>query len=86
MNPIVYDESALMLLFTAGDNLKYFNSKDAPKSILKVKLDRSLLNLCRHQIWNDLARASPQQNMFTLVELLPLPELLKKFLVYNMSL
>ena len=46
MNPIVYNESALMLLFAAGDNLKYFNSNDAPKSILKVKLDRSLLNLC----------------------------------------
>ena len=86
MNPIVYNESALMLLFAAGDNLKYFNSNDAPKSILKVKLDRSLLNLCQHQIRKDLARASPQQNMFTLVDLLPLPELLKKFLLYNMSL
>ena len=46
MNPIVYDESALMLLFAARDNMKYFNLNDAPKSILKVKLDRSLLNLC----------------------------------------
>ena len=86
MNPIIYDESALMLLFAAGDNLKYFNSNDAPKSIVKVKMDRNLVNLCHHQIWDDLARSSPQQNMFTLVELLPLPELLKKFLVYNMSL
>ena len=86
MDPIDYNESALMLLFAAGDNIRYFHSNSAPNEILKIKLDRSLANLCRQRIRNCLTTSRPQQNMFALIESLPLPELLKKFLLYNMSL
>ena len=81
-----YNESALMLLFAAGENLQYFNSNAAPKAIHEIKKDRSLTNLCQQEIRKYLSEVQPQENMFELIQSLPLPDLLKKFLVYNITL
>ena len=59
-SPIDYNESALMLLFAAGDNIKYFNSNNAPNAILNIKLDRSLANLCPQKIRDCLTKSRPQ--------------------------
>ena len=75
-----------MLLFAAGENLQYFNSNAAPKAIHEIVKDRSLTNLCRQEIRKYLSEVQPQENMFELVQSLPLPDLLKKFLVYNITL
>ena len=48
--------------------------------------DRSLTNLSRQEIRKYLSEVQPQENMFELVQSLPLPDLLKKFLVYNITL
>ena len=84
--PINYNELALMLIFAAGENFKYFDSSAAPKSIRDIKRDRSLTNLSRQAIRKYMAQAQLHENMFLLVKSLPLPDLLKKFLVYNICL
>ena len=84
--PITYNEEALMLLFAAGKECQYFNSISAPEAILETKKDFSLQNLCRKNICKHFAVARPTENMFRLVPLIPIPDLMKKYLLYNISL
>ena len=83
--PMVYNEECLMLLFAAGQDFGYFSTSNAPRQILTVKSDLSLLNLCRKTVRQCLTLARPKKNMFRLIELLGLPKALKKYLVYDVS-
>lgn len=85
--PILYNENALMLLFAAGEDCPYFNSTlGVPPAIIETRRDFSLQNICRKAIRKHLVITNPKINLFRLVKLLPLPELIKKFLVYDISL
>lgn len=84
--PSHYNEMALMLLFAAGEESSYFSSKHAPKAIVETRRDFSLQNLCRKEIRKHLVRARPKVNMFRLVKSLPIPEVMKKYLTYDMNL
>ena len=84
--PIVYDEEALLLLFAAGKECEYFNCTKAPQMIAESERDLSLQNLCRRKIRKHMAVTRPTENMFKVAPLMPLPDLMKKYLVYNFSL
>ena len=85
--PIVHNEEALMLLFAAGEDTSYFNyNEDAPASIVKTRRDFSLQNLSRRAIHNQCLLSRPKQDLFNLVELLPIPRLMKNYLLYNISI
>ena len=81
-----YNEEALMLLFAAGKECKYFNSSSAPRAIIETKRDNSLQNLCRSRIRKHFCATRPTENMFTVVPFMPIPHLMKKYLLYNISL
>ena len=75
-----------MLLFAAGEDCDYFKySTDVPLAIIETRRDFGLQNLCRKSIRNHLAVTNPKRDLFRLVDLLPLPRVTKKFLVYGMS-
>ena len=81
-----YNEEALMLLFAAGEECDYFKySTIAPKTIIETRKDFSLQNICRKAIRKNLNVTNPKRDLFRLVELLPLPKPIKKFLVYDVS-
>ena len=81
-----YNEEALMLLFAAGEDCDYFKySTDVPLAIIETRRDFGLQNLCRKSIRNHLVVTNPKRDLFRLVDLLPLPRVTKKFLVYDMS-
>ena len=81
-----YNEQALMLLFAAGEEWDYFKySREAPKTIIETRKDFSLQNICRKAIRKNLNVTNPKRDLFRLVELLPLPKPIKKFLVYDVS-
>lgn len=85
--PHIYNEEALMLLFAAGEDCDYFKcSTEAPKAIIDTRKDISLLNVCRKSIREHLLVTRSKQNLFKLVELLPLPKAMKKYLVYDVLL
>ena len=84
--PYGYNEEALMLLFAAGEECDYFKySRDTPKTIIETRKDFSLQNICRKAIRKNLNVTNPKRDLFRLVELLPLPKPMKKFLVYDVS-
>ena len=84
--PYPYNEEALILLFAAGEECDYFKySTEAPKTIIETRKDFSLHNICRKAIRKSLNVTNPKQDLFRLVELLPLPKPIKKFLVYDVS-
>ena len=81
-----YNEQALMLLFAAGEEWDYFKySREAPETIIETRKDFSLQNICRKAIRKNLNVTNPKQDLFRLVELLPLPKPIKNFLVYDVS-
>ena len=81
-----YNEQALMLLFAAGEEWDYFKySTKAPKTIIETRKDFSLQNICRKAIRKDLNVTNSKRDLFRLVEVLPLPKPIKKFLVYDVS-
>ena len=84
--PAIYNKDALIMLFAAGDESSYFSSTYAPKCIVEARNDFSLQNLCRNTIRKTLTIARPKCNMFRLVKLLPLPTMIKSYLLYNVSL
>ena len=84
--PEVHNEEALILMFAAGKECRYFNSTSAPKIVLETKKDFSLQNICRNKIRNYSVVTRPTENMFGLVPLMPIPKLMKKYLLYNISL
>ena len=75
-----------MLLFAAGENFDWFYyRKRVPQTIIETKTYFRLQNLSRKVIHKHLIMTNPKQNLFKLVELLPIPKVMKKFLVYNVS-
>ena len=81
-----HNEEALMLLFAAGEDCDYFKySTEVPHYIMETRRDFGLQNLCRKSIRNHLVLTNPKRDLFRLVDLLPLPRVTKKFLVYDMS-
>ena len=83
--PGTYDEKTLMLLYVAGEKSPYFSSNNAPRCIVEANNDPSLENLCRKAIRKHLAVARPKRNMFRLVKLLPIPNIIKSYLLYNVT-
>ena len=84
--PRDYNEHAMLMLFAAGEENTYFSSTDAPKFIGEAKNDLKLQNLCRRAIRKHLAVARPKRNMFRLVSLLPLPKMVKNYLLYDVTI
>ena len=86
-NVNVKSEDAWMLLFAAGEKCDYFYCrKGAPQTIIETKTDFRLQNLCRKTIRKHLLITNPKQNLFRLVNILPVPKTIQKFLLYNVSL
>ena len=84
--PGTYNEDAIMMLFAAGEECSYFSSTNAPKCIVETKTDFSLQNQCRTAICQQLGVARPKCNMFRLVKLLPLPNMIKNYFLFDMTL
>ena len=84
--PAVYNQDALMMLFAAGEENSYFSSTNAPKCIVEAKTDFNLQNQCRTAIRKQLAVARPKCNMFRLVKLLPVPNMIKSYLLFDVTL
>ena len=84
--PGIYNEDAIMMLFAASEECSYFSSTNAPKCIVETKTDFSLLNKCRTAICQQLGVARPKCNMFRLVKLLPLPNMIKNYLLFDVTL
>lgn len=85
------DDSSLLLLASGQDvsNIPYFKSGHVPNSISTIRQERksSLQNLCREAIRGYMVAGSQDHtNLFQQVENLPLPRVMKNFLVYDQSL
>ena len=74
------------MLFAAGKECSYFSSTNAPKCIVEAKTDFSLQNQCRTAIHQQFGVARPKCNMFRLVKLLPLPNMIKNYLLLDVTL
>ena len=82
--PIIYNEQALMLLFAAGEDTAYFNySQDAPETIVQTRQDFSLQNLSRIAIRNHLIVTRKNVDLFRLVKALPIPRVMKNYLLHD---
>ena len=82
--PIIYNEQALMLLFAAGEDTAYFNySQDAPETIVETRQDFSLQNLSRIAIRNHLIVTRKNVDLFRLVKALPIPRVMKNYLLHD---
>ena len=73
------------ILFAAGSHLGFCPFMDYIKHNSKYGYF-SLLHLCRTTLRKHLLRANPNNNLFCLVTRLDIPEMLKSYLLYNMSL
>ena len=82
--PIIYNEQASMLLFAAGEDTAYFNySPDAPETIVQTRQDFSLQNLSRIAIRNHLIVTRKNVDLFRLVKALPIPRVMKNYLLHD---
>ena len=84
--PADYNQDAIMMSFAAGEEYEYFSSTNAPSCIVEAKRDFSLQAQCRTAIRKQLAVARPNRNMFRLVKLLPLPNRIKSYLLFDVTL
>lgn len=85
-------DDASLLLVAAGEdvsNVPYFKSPQISRELTAIRKERtsSLLNMSREVIRAQmLACNAGNRNLFQVVEQLPLPRLLQKYLVYNQTL
>ena len=84
--PANYNQDAIMMSFAAGEEYEYFSSTNAPNCIVEAKTDFSLQAQCHTSIRKQLAVAKPNRNMFRLVKLLPLPNRIKSYLLFDVTL
>ena len=93
------DKDICMLLFAAGDliggstfraSCDYFSHKiqqvQVPEFLLREDLIFSLKHLCRQAIRKHLLSLDPHQHLFGRVPRLGLPDVLCKYIVYNIAL
>ena len=71
-----------MLLHVAGEDFEGFNSLFVPQNFLQS--DETTLQIkCRQAIRKHLKELGRHTNLFTRIAQLPLPTLLKSFLLFN---
>ena len=78
------EEEFAKLLFAAGEKVDKSKVRKVP-DYLKPSADSSLKNICRKGIRNHLLQIN-QMNLFQKVALLPLPQLMKSYLLYDVIL
>ena len=86
VHPEEPDKFALMLAFAAGEKCQFFDVADfhIPTQIRESREDISLMNLSRNAIRRFITRDNGD-NLFEISKILPLPLLLKDYIVFNMS-
>ena len=86
VHPEEPNKFALMLTFAAGEKCQFFDVHDfhIPKQIQESREDTSLMNLSRNAIRRLITRDNGD-NLFEISKILPLPVLLKNYIVFNMS-
>ena len=75
-----------MMLFAAGEECSYFSYTNAPKCIIEAKNDFNLRNQCCTAICQQPGVARPKCNMLRLVKLFPLPNMIKNYLLFDVTL
>ena len=88
LEPAINDHEALMIVFAAGEKYTYFNSicPEKPEEMKHSQDDTDLANNCRSYIREKLIQSNPSINLFQLVPHTGLPTILKKYLLFNISL
>ena len=87
-HPEKADKFALMLLFAAGESYPFLESSDrcVPRPILNWKEDKSLRNQCRIVIRDAIIMSNNHnQNLFEATKPLPIPNLLKDYILFWVS-
>ena len=86
VHPEEPDKFALMLTFAAGEKCQFFDVADfhIPRLIRESREDISLMNLSRNAIRKFITRDNGD-NLFEISKILPLPLLLKNYIVFDMS-
>ena len=84
--PGTYNEDAIMMLFAAGEECSYFPPLMHLSALLQLKLISVFRNQCRTAIRQQLGVARPKCNMFRLVKLLPLSNMIKNYLLFDVTL
>ena len=84
-HPEKADKFALMLLFAAGESYPFLESSDrcVPRPILDWNEDKSLRNQCRIVIRDAIIMSNNHnQNLFEATKPLPIPNLLKNYILF----
>lgn len=87
-HPEKADKFALMLLFAAGEDYPFLETPDrcVPRPILDWKEDKSLRNQCRIVIRDEIIMSNNHnQNLFEATKPLPIPNLLKDYILFWVS-
>ena len=83
--PSIPNDCALRLLCVSGQMWPFVTTKDMPKELVTEINEKSLRNFTHKAIRNHTIHLT-NKNLFTQVERLPLPQLMKDYLLYDTSI
>ena len=83
--PLIPNDCALRLLCASGQMWPFFTTKDMPNELVTEINEKSLRNFTCEAIRNHMIYLT-NNNLFSQVERLPIPQLMKDYLLYNTSI
>lgn len=86
--PRICDDEALTMLFAIGQKWSFFESghPDIPNYLTESRNEKSLKNICRKAIRNNIIESGRHIDLFRDISLLGLPNLINSYLLYHVNI